>query len=65
MRDIEHQLVGSDQPSITGEPLDVSKINQLKQSLEDKLQYLRGLDERILALTVEKSIESQADEIKE
>ena len=60
--------MGQVEPSITADPLDVSKINQLKRSLEDKLQSLSDLDQGILDLTPEDSIEDeiiQADEIKE
>ena len=62
------RILGQVQPSITSEPLDVAKINQLKRSLEEKLQSLGVLDEEILTLTPAESIEAgivQADEIKE
>ena len=45
------QILGQIEPAITAEPLDVSKINQLKRSLEDKLQSLSDLDQAILDLT--------------
>ncbi len=62
------RILGQVQPAITAEPLDVSKINQLKRSLEDKLRTLSVLDEEILGLMGEEAIEEeigQADEIKE
>ena len=62
------RILGQVQPSITSEPLDVSKITQLKRSLEGKLQSLSTLDDEILALTPEEAIEDeivQADEMKE
>ena len=55
-------------PTLAADPLDVSKINQLKRSLEDKLKSLSDLDEGILDLTPEDSIEAEivhADEVKE
>ena len=54
--------------SIAGVPLDVTKITQLKQSLEDKLKSLNILDKEILSLTPEDAIEGeifQADEVRE
>ena len=62
------RILGQIEPAITAEPLDVSKINQLKRSLEDKLQSVSELDQAILDLTPEDSLEEeivQADEIKE
>lgn len=61
------RILGQVQPSITSEPLDVSKVTQLKRSLEGKLQSLSTLDDEILALTPE-AIEDeivQADVNKE
>ena len=61
-------ILGQVEPAITADPLDVSKITQLKQSLDDKLRSLSDLDEVILDLTPEESIEAdiiQADEAKE
>ena len=60
--------MGQVEPAIAAEPLDVSKINQLKRSLEDKLQSLSDLDQGILELTPEDLIVTeivQADEIRE
>ena len=60
--------MGQIKHAIASEPLDVSKITQLKRSLEDKLQFLSTLDGKILTLTPEEVIEGeivQADEIKE
>ena len=60
--------MGQVEPAIAADPLDVSKINQLKRSLEEKLQSLSDLDQAILELTPEDSIETeivQADEIRE
>lgn len=62
------RILGQDQPAITAKPLNVSKINQLKRSLEDKLHTLSVLDEEILGLMEGEAIEEeivQADEIKE
>ena len=62
------RILGQVEPAIAADPLDVSKINQLKRSLEDKLQSLSDLDQGILELTPEDSIETeivQADEIRE
>ena len=62
------RILGQVEPPIAAEPLDVSKINQLKRSLEDKLQSLSDLDQGILELTSEDLIETeivQADEIRE
>ena len=62
------RMLGQVEPSVIADPLDVSKINQLKRSLEDKLQTLSDLDEGILDLTPEDSVKAeiiQADEVKE
>ena len=62
------RVMGQAHSFTTSDHLDVSKIIQLKQSLEDKLQSLSTLDEEILMLTPEEVIEDeiiQADEIKE
>ena len=62
------RILGQVEPSILADPLIVSKITQLKRSLEDKLQSLSNLDQGILELTPEDSIEAeivQADVIKE
>ena len=62
------RILGQVEPAIAADRLDVSKINQLKRSLEDKLQSLSDLDQGILELTPEDSIETeivQADEIRE
>ena len=62
------RILGQVEPVITADPLDVSKINQLKRSLDDKLRSLSDLDQAILDLTPEESIEAeivQADETKE
>ena len=62
------RILGQVEPAVTADPLDVSKITQLKRSLEDKLHSLSELDEAILNLTPEESIEAeiiQADETKE
>ena len=62
------RILGQVGPAIAADPLDVSKINQLKRSLEDKLRSLSDLDQSILDLTPEDSLEDeivQADEIKE
>ena len=62
------RILGQVEPAITADPIDVSKIIQLKRSLEDKLRSLSDLDQAILDLTPEDSIETeiiQADEIKE
>ena len=62
MQDTEHQLLESwDKLSpLSADPLDVSKIYQLKRSLEDKLQSLSDLDQGILDLTPEDSIETKS-----
>ena len=62
------RILGQVGPAIAADPLHVSKINQLKRSLEDKLRSLSDLDQSILDLTPEDSLEDeivQADEIKE
>ena len=62
------RILGQVQPAITAESLDVSKISQLKRSLEDKLQTLSVLDQEILELTAEEAIEEeiiQTNEIRE
>lgn len=62
------RTLGEVQPSIDSEPLDNAKISQLKRSLEEKLRFLSGLDEEILALIPEEAIEDEilrADEIKQ
>lgn len=62
------QILGHVEPAITAKPLDVSKINQLNRSVEDKLQFLSDLNQASFDLTPEDSIEDkivQADEIKE
>ena len=38
-------------------PPSITKITQLKPSLEDKLKYLNTLDDKILTLTPEHAIE--------
>ena len=61
-------LLGQSEPAITANPLDVSKITQLKRSLDDKFRSLSDLDEVILDLTLEELIEAEilkADETKE
>ena len=60
--------LGQVQTSISADPLDISKINQLRLSLEDKLQSLSDLDREILELTPEDAVETkivQADEVKQ
>ena len=59
--------MGQVDPAIASEPADVSKMNQLKQSLKNKLQSLSALDEGILSLTPADNVEEivQADEIQE
>ena len=61
------QIFGQIEPAVTGDFLDVSKVNQLKRSLEEKLRSLSRLDDEILNLTSEEVIEEiiQADEVKE
>ena len=64
------RILGQVEPTIIADPLDVSKINELKRSLEDKLRSLSDLDQAILDFTPhpEDSIETeivQADETKE
>lgn len=56
-RALDTWILGQIGPAITAEPLDISKINHLKRSLEDKLQSLSDLDQAILHLTLEDSIE--------
>ena len=61
-------ILGQVDPSLAATPLDVSKITQLKRSLENKLQSLSTLDDEILALTPEEAIEDeivQADGIRD
>ena len=62
------RILGQVGPALAADPLDVSKINQLKRSLEDNLKSLSDLDEGILDLTPEDSIEAEivhADEVRE
>lgn len=62
------RILGRVEPATTADLLNPSEVNQLKRSLEEKLQCLSGLDQDILDLTPEESIEDeiiQADEIKE
>ena len=61
-------ILGQVDPSLAATPLDVSKITQLKRSLDNKLQSLSTLDDEILALTPEEAIEDeivQADGIRD
>ena len=61
-------ILGQVDPSLAATPLDVSKITQLKRSLENKLQSLSTLDDEILAVTPEEAIEDeivQADGIRD
>ncbi len=62
------RTLGQVDVAISSKPLDISKISQLKRSLEDKLRCLSTLDEEILLLTPEDTIEEEvitADEYKE
>ena len=62
------RILGQVEPSINADPLDGARINQLKRSLEKKLQSLGDLDRDILEITPDDSIDAeivQADEMKE
>ena len=62
------RFLGQVDAAIACAPLDVIKITQLKQSLEDKLTSLNTLDEGILTLTPDEAIEDeivQADKVRE
>ena len=52
-RGLTTRILGQVEPAITADLLDVSKITQLKQSLDDKLRSFSDLDEAILDLTPE------------
>ena len=45
------RILGQVDPAIASEPADVSKMNQLKRSLENKLQSLSALDEGLQSLS--------------
>lgn len=63
-----NRILGQIKHSTVGDYVDVPKITQMKQSFEDKLQSLSGLDNKILMLTPEEAIENkivQADEFEE
>ena len=59
------RFLGQVDTTIAGVPLDVAKITQLKQSLEDKLKALNTLDEEILTLTPEDAIEGEIVQVNE
>ena len=52
------KIMGQVEPCLSESPPDASKLTQLKWSLEDKLQSLSTLDDEILGLTPEDSIEA-------
>ncbi len=47
--------MGQVQAAVTAEPLDVSKITQLKRSLEDKLRTLTALDQEVHMMTIRRA----------
>ncbi len=62
------RILGQVDTAVSSHPPDAPKINQLKRILEEKLQTLGALDQKILARTAEGEIEIeiiQADEVKE
>ena len=62
------KIMGQVEPCLSESPPDASKLTRLKRSLEDKLQSLITLDDEILVLTPEDSIEAeivQADECRQ
>ena len=62
------KIMGQVEPCLSESPPDASKLTRLKRSLEDKLQSLSTLDDEILGLTPEDSIEAeivQADECRQ
>ena len=62
------QILGRVEPATASDPLNALKINQLKRSLEEKLQCLSDFDQDILDIMPEEAIEDeivQTDEIKE
>ena len=62
------RFLGQVDAAIASAPLDIAKITQLKQSLEDKLMAMNTLYEGILTLTPKEAIEDeivQADKVRE
>ena len=62
------RILGDIQTTLSSEPTDTARITKLHQIIEEKLKVLTALDEEILALTDNDSIEEEiviADQFKE